>query len=200
MRYHELTEATEIHTDALWIMETLSKDCKPFLNLIGSQVTKYKLYRGINTRRMREGMPSLIRKQIRLDDRRPMSSAQEKHDRYNHFFEEVFGAPFRNSLFATGSFKMAQFYGTPLMVFPIGEFDWLWSQDINDLALDIPWPAMGGFVNVPPSQEVVDRVLGEANYSINTNFTGAIESGNEIMIRCKEYYAVKPAVFKEINF
>ena len=51
---------------------------------------------------------------------------------------------------------------------------------------------------MPPSQDVVDEKLGSLNYTINSNFIGAIESGNEIMIRCDEYYATKIAVFKDL--
>jgi hypothetical protein len=193
----KIAEATEIHSDAQWIMERLSKDCKPFLNLIGSEVTKYKLYRGMPFMKKAD---SMTKKQIRLDDRKPMSSAQVKHDRYNHFFQEEFGAPFRNALFATGSFRMAQYYGAPFMVFPIGKFEWLWSPDVNDMALDIRWPAVGGQINVPPSQEVVDDKLPAYAYRHNYDLPKAIKSGNEIMIRCKEYYAVKKIVFAEVNF
>ena len=174
----KIAEATEIHTDAQWIMERLSKDCKPFLNLIGSQVTKYKLYRGMPFMKKAD---SMTKKQIRLDDRKPMSSAQVKHERYNHFFQEVFGQPFRNAMFATGSHKMAQYYGEPFMVFPIGKFDWLWSPDVNDMALDIQWPHIGGFGNVPPSQEAVDDKLEFAEYRMNHDLPKAIKSGNEIL-------------------
>jgi len=131
-----------------------------------------------------------LKKKVRLDNRNPMSSAQIKHERYNNFFEEMFGEPFRNSLFVTGDYGQASHYGNIYMVVPIGHFDWMWSPDINDLALDIPWPSVGGHINVPPSQDTVDTILGNANYTINSNLGGAIQSGNEIMIRCDEYYAI----------
>ena len=196
MRYYELTEKTEIHIDAMHIMQTISKNCKPFLKLIGSQVTTYPLYRGMEAASHPE---SITKKQVRLDNRRPMSSAQIKHDRYNLYFQEVFGAPFRNALFASGDRKMAQFYGYPFVVFPIGEFEFIWSPDVNDMALDIQWPQAGGWINVPPSQEAVDDKLEFAGYR-DRDLPQAIKSGNEIMIRCKEYYAVRTAVFQEINF
>ena len=185
----------EVTDDTGWILKLIKKDCKPFLNLINNQINEYKLYRGLEAASHPE---SITKKQIRLNDRRPMSSAQEKHDRYNHYFEEVFGAPFRNALFASGDRAMAQFYGYPFVVFPIGEFEFIWSPDVNDMALDIQWPSVGGFVNVPPSQEVVDDKLEFAGYRKNIDLAQAIKSGNEIMIRGKEYYAVRTAVFQDL--
>ena len=183
-----LYELTEKGPD---ILATIEKDCKPFLSLIGGDISKYRMFRGMPFSR---NSGNIFRKQIRLDDRRPMSTADIKHDRYNHFFQEVYGQPFRNSLFATGDRKMAKYYGYPFVVFPIGNFDWLWSKDVNDLALDIHFPPVAGFHNVPPTQEVIDDKLEFAGYRKNHDLPGAIKSGNEIMIRGKEYYAVRTAV------
>jgi len=183
-----LYELTEKGPD---ILATIEKDCKPFLSLIGGDISKYRMFRGMPFSR---NSGNIFRKQIRLDDRRPMSTADIKHDRYNHFFQEVYGQPFRNSLFATGDRKMAKYYGYPFVVFPIGNFDWLWSKDVNDLALDIHFPPVAGFHNVPPSQEVIDDKLEFAGYRKNHDLKAAIASGNEIMIRGKEYYAVRTAV------
>ena len=180
MRIVEVTEPN--------IIETIKKDCKPFLQLINGDIMEYTLWRG-----MLQALPAGIqRKDVRLDDREPLSSNPSKHEKFNNYFERAFGAPFRNSAHCTGKRKIAKMYGMAYVVFPIGKFDWVWSPKVADLTMDIVWPTPGGWTNVPPSQEVVDEKLSKAGYTKNKNLKAAIKSGNEIMIRCKEYYAVEP--------
>lgn len=193
MKIIELTESEPKDRDE--ILKLIKKDCKPFLQRIGNKIGTYKLYRGLG---FDSDNNNILRKKVRLHDRRPMSTAQIKHERYNEFFEVMFGEPFRNSLFVSGNEDMAKFYGEPYVIFPIGDFDWVWSTAIEDIAMDITWANVGAWVNIPPGQKEVDEKLGSLNYTINSNFLGAIESGNEIMIRCKEYYATKIHVFKDM--
>ncbi len=193
MKIIELIESEP--TDRDEILKLIKKDCKPFLQRIGNKIGSYKLYRGMG---FAENKDTIVRKSVRLGDRRPMSTAQSKHDRYNKFFVTMFGEPFRNALFVSGDEDMAKYYGEPYVIFPIGDFDWVWSTAINDIAMDIRWPDVNGWVNMPPDQITVDEKLGSLNYTINSNFIGAIKSGNEIMIRGKEYYATKIHVFKDL--
>ena len=183
----KINEITDQKTTAL---KKIKADCKPFLKIIGYDINEYPLYRGMSG-------TGFQHKTVRLTNRSPMSTALTKHDRYNHYFEETFGQPFRNSMFASGSIQMAFFYGRVFRVFPIGNFDWLWSPQIEDIALDIKWPIIGGQHNVPPSQEAVNAKLDTLDYNMNSDIRGAIKSGNEIMIRCSEYYAVLESVFKD---
>jgi len=193
MRHYELiNEDTESHPN---ILAAITKDCQPFLSRLGGKLGDHPLYRGMNGDNALKG---LTRKKVRLFDREPMSTARIKHERYNNYFEEMYGEPFRNSLFATGSIEQANYYGAVHAVFPIGEFSWLWSPIIEDMAIDIRWPSVGGFVNVPSSQKAVDDVLSRSQYQVDSNLKGAIESGHEIMIRCDEYYAISKKIFDGI--
>ena len=132
----------------------------------------------------------IVRRKVRLDDRTPMSTAQVTHDRFNAYFQEKFGAPFRNSLHTSGDGGHASSYGNLFEIYPIGDFEFVWSPKVNDIAFDVIFPPVGGFTNVPRSQEVINKKLDTMQYT-NKNLIGAIESGNEIMIRSKSYYAVK---------
>jgi len=184
----------EITVDRDYILNLIKKDSKPFLNRIGGDFSYYAMYRGMEN----ETQP-FIRKQVRLNDRKPMSSAQIKHARYNQYFEETFGQPFRNSLHVSGEREMAEYYGNVYVIFPIGNFDWLWSPEVKDMALDIRWPMVGGQINVPPSQDAVTDKLDTLDYHMNSDLKGAILTGFEIMIRCKEYYAIDLQTFNEIT-
>ena len=193
MRHYELIN--EIKGSYPNILATIQKDCQFFINRVGD-IGKYPMYRGMDSTGK-----GLIRKKVRLDNRNPLSSAQIKHERYNNYFEEMYGEPFRNALFASGSVDQAYNYGDVHVVFPIGEFSWLWSPVVGDMALDIHWPSLNphGFSNVPPSQELVDDVLSRSQYQIDSDLKGAIKSENEIMIRCDEYYAISKKIFDGIT-
>ena len=186
----------ELESDNKYILTAIEKDCQPFLNRIGKDIGNYPMFRGME---FHKNADNLIRKKVHLDDRTPMSSAKIKHDRYNAWFEDIFGEPFRNALFVSGGRDVARSYGEPFVVFPIGHFDWVWSTQVGDMAIDIRWPNMGGFINVPPNQEVVNSTLDNLDYNLNHDLKGAIKSSNEIMIRCEEYYAVKYKAFRELT-
>ena len=135
------------------------------------------------------------RKEVRLTNRTPHATDELRHERFNDFFSRKFGYPFRNSVFATGDSMDAAVYGNGIhVIFPIGDFDFLWSPYVRDMTYDLKWEPIGGFSHVPPSQDLVDKTLNNVEYQV-TDFKGAIISGKEIMIRCKEYYAVDWRVF-----
>ena len=167
------------------VHKTIIKHCQPFLKMIDNRIEDYIMWRGMNESKQ------IIRKSVRLDDRKPESTAQDKHEKLNTYFIETFGEPFRNSIHVTGSSSQAHDYGELYTIFPIGNFRFIWSPKVNDIAISIRWPQPGGWSNFPPSQEVVNEIMDQQEYS-DRDLPQAIKSGNEIMIRCDEYYAVHP--------
>ena len=91
------------------------------------------------------------------------------------WFIENFGAPYRNSVHVTGNIYQTEDYGSPFAIFPIGDFTFVWSPTVSDIAVDIKWPSVGGFQNVPPSQDIVDKGLTKADYR-NTDLKAAIQN------------------------
>ena len=180
------------------ILSIIKKNCGPFLTAINNQITDYPLYRGAKWNQPALLFEPLIRKTARLDDRRPKDTNKLKHARINDYFIRTFDEPFRNSVHVTGDEHQASFYGRVFMMFPIGEFTFLWSPHIIDIAFDIKWPAVGNFANVPPTQEVVDDVIGNLDYH-TVDLITAIKSKVEIMIRCEEYYIILPSTFNEVT-
>lgn len=174
------------------LIPMIEKNCQPFLESIGQDVDTYKLFRGMRT----VVGTAIQRKQVRLDKRDPAQTEEPTHRKINNFFTKEFGAPFRNAVFATGNSIEASVYGNAVhVIYPIGDFTFLWSPVVKDQTYDLKWHYLGGFSNVPPTQKLVDQTLRDVEYTMN-DMKKAILSKSEIMIRCKEYYAVDMRVFK----
>lgn len=181
-------------------VKLIRRDCKPFLNEV-QYPAMYKLYRGMNSENS-----AFFKKNVRLTDRTPSDMPQNMHDRLNKFFTIKFGAPFRNALFVSGSSSMAMEYGNETyVIFPIGEFKFLWSPQVPDLwnIWDELRPLQGGMTD--EEFKKVEKEQFEKFYNRylttfqDTDLKAAIKSNHEIMLRCKSYYAVvyeSPIYFK----
>jgi len=162
-------------------METVKLDSQPYLKEIDYNLRGNQLYRGvINTTK------PFIAKTVRLKNRNPKDTSLDLHNKINGYFQEIYGAPFRNSIHVTSDLDQASEYasntiktGNVYIIFPVGQFDFLWSPAVSDMldsTMSEPWP------------ELVDKTL--STYQ-TTDLIAAIRSGHEIMIRSKEYYGLK---------
>jgi len=154
----------------------IGKNCKPYLNQVNNPLS---LLRGI------DGVEdTVIKKRIRLDNRQPLGMSKKTQQILNNYFEENFNAPFRFSMLCTGNMSLADNFGYPYVVFPIGDFKFLWSSKIEDIN-DVMWE------NDLDGQEIpITRLLNNANYR-TTDINAAIASNNEIMIRANGYYGIR---------
>lgn len=166
------------------IKELIQRDCQPYLAQINNNVKDNNLFRG-----MKRNPKNIITKQGRLDDRKPLNTKDDKHQQMNEYFKNKFGEAFRNSVFVTGDVNEAFKYGEERVVFPIGEFSFCWSPKIKDTTMNVRWPKVQGY-DIGATQDQIDALFDGYNYS-NTDLLKAIQSGNEIMLRCNSYYAVK---------
>jgi len=165
------------------------RDCQYFLSQVDHP---FSLYRGMFGQTQK-----FIKKQVRLEHRRPSEMDREHHFTINNYFTEAFGEPFRNALFATGDADGSGYFGSNYFIFPIGKFTFLWSSRIDDLNFHMHDLLDDLFKNrtspVPPTRsqkaEGLIKALRTVNYRTD-NFQEAVKSGSEIMIRCKEYYAM----------
>lgn len=178
------------------VFEHINKHCQPYLKMINYDLEAYPLYRGI-----RYEDQDFIIKDIRLDDRHPSDSSVDVHNIVNEYFQAKFGAPYRNAMFASGAMASAEVYGEKYMVFPIGQFTFLWSHNVIDLqvdhadkieaALENSWrAAAGASADIDPNEfDHPEHYLDELEYQ-TTELKTAIKSGNEIMFRGKQYFAI----------
>lgn len=178
----------------------IGQECQPYLKQ--TEPGRY-MYRGLGDPG-RGSIEPMLKKDVRLDKRTPMDSTDDLHALINDYFIEKHGAPFRNAMFATGDRALAGEYGKIYSVFPIGNFEFLWSPDVKDL-----WAASSSYRNArvryttrPKHMwkegerdkywtQVQDQFKKEilAGY-VSKDLSAAIESGKEIMVRSKSYYAI----------
>lgn len=176
-------------------LEEFKEDCSFILSKLRGGGLENLLYRG-----MKGPRPDFVFATW-TDRERPLHTRVEYHDLFNDFFIDKFGAPARNWMFATGNRDTAEMYANPSLcvIFPIGQFDWICAQDSK--LQDLYTLSSGIESNVtlddsiPESKErkeILARLrieLEKAKWWHNTNLQDCIESGNEIMIKCKHYYS-----------
>lgn len=145
----------------------------------------------------------IILKDVRLDDRKPLDSDDVTHSFLNSEFTKLYGAPFRNAMFMSGSARDTLRYGHTFQVFPVGQFKFIWSPTVNDLWVEAR--DLRRAYAMPDGHGNEEEQLKNQKYKadvkkefhekvIATYQTGdmkaALASGKEIMVRCKQYYAV----------
>ena len=194
------------------IIETLQKECKPFLREIRNCTSRY-LIRGKKTE------ISTFRKIKRRKDRKPMSMAPKYMEFLDNVFEKVFGwRPRTTGVFAEFSKTIKSGYGEPYFIFPIGKFRYIYSNDVEDLFLDDfikapvtwhPWKNEIVFNDkivsrMYSSQELEDMSKEEVmedwikNAFKNKNLCKA-KNGYEIMFDCDQYYLVNPKYYETLQ-
>ena len=104
------------------ILEKIKADCQPFL-----KEARYPVWRGMNG--VKSGM--LI---SHPTDRAPRDSKPYMNMLLNAGIELAFGVRDirQNCFFGTGDASSVTVYGTPYLIFPRGEFKFIWSPTISD--------------------------------------------------------------------
>jgi len=116
-----LTESKE-YLDWKEIKQVIKLDCQPFLK------EKVILYRGGGY--FGDGM---IYKKLRTD-RIPTDLPRKLHDAFDNVTNKKYGFKARSeSVFATPNIVTANRYDKPNLIFPKGDFKYIWSPDIKDL-------------------------------------------------------------------
>jgi hypothetical protein len=126
MRLQQYINEEESNIDK--ILSVLQKDCKPFLKELDSNFVWRGTHRNIN---------AIKELKSRLENRRPSDTDAEVHYHINELFKKKFKWYARNGVFATGNYQIARDYGKPFMFFPIGNFKYVWSPDIEDFFTEI---------------------------------------------------------------
>ena len=102
----------------------------------------------------------------------------ELHKAFDKAAKKKFGwKPRSEGMFCVGNKEVAKYYGLAYSVWPIGTFKFIWSDEVDD------------FFNEYEDADPTDMINVIGMYT-NKNLEGAIRDGAEIMVKCKEYYAV----------
>ena len=178
-----------------WLVQ-IAQRCQPYIKEVGWDYI-FRLYRGVYS-----DVGEFIQKNVRLENRKPKSMDPFLYDQINNYFIEKFGAPFRNSMLATGDLHHTIRFGEVYVVFPRGDFKYLWGENVDDfnfaysdfLASDVVDKNVEGSVWSYDNQDLISDLFMEHFIKKvkwhTTDLKKAIDEEVEIMIRCKQYYGI----------
>ena len=191
----ERDSTEEEDADFNTLVEMIKKDCAPFLQAIDGAGF---LYRGVQTNSGRNVLNSIVyyEKKVRTD-RKPLSTEPRLSKIVDDWFEKKFGFRARQeTMFARGEnaqLSSLQGYGTPCVVFPIGSFEFVWSEKVFDLYTNLYIPSnVTGTENITAAAE---KFLEDAEFK-STGMDDAVQSRMEVLVKCPSYYAV-PLQYRE---
>lgn len=179
-------------------VETVYHDCHPFIKEIRYSPRNYSLFRGMQSIPLTD-QQIITHSQVR-QQRQPRTTPNDIHQLLDQFMQIKFGHPYRSqSLIATGFGPVAAHFGHPYVVWPVGDFTFLWSRKINDL-----WHER------PDMKELIEQLQQAFNHEkriemkkqltqiykqfkfTTQDLPKAVLSGHEIMINCDSYYITHP--------
>ena len=94
----------------------------------------------------------------------------------------------RNSVHVSGDVEEATTYGRVFVIFPIGNFDITWSPEVKAL--------MGALVK---DGKAIAKLKDLLHTYKTDDLLAGIRSGNEILVKCNEYYKLDLALWREIS-
>lgn len=169
-------------------------DCRPALNTF-LDLGEYKLYRGMTERNTVYKDEDLQPVEM-LTQRRPRDTGEMVHQAMDQWFYENFGIKYRSqAISCTSDYYDAVEYGTPHLIFPIGKFRYIWSPDANDVGVKVDGKTIGrmdgpiAHYNQEDVYKIVSDILEDMTFW-ESKPDQAMDSGNEIMVHTKHYYAI----------
>jgi len=168
------------------IIEAIKDQCAPFLSLVQKEpeTTRF-LYRAANAKETNWWRRDAIR------DRKPRNMPYCLHEAGDEWFSHRFGVRFRGAgIFCFGRYEEAEQYArsdkrSVFAIFPIEAFQFCWSTQVKDIHVYI-----GEEEARKMSREEYVGKLSRLDYR-ESDLLAAIDSGNEVMLACKRYYAVQ---------
>lgn len=176
------------------VIKAIKQHCQPYLKSIDNDIEQYRMFRG-----MRGTDAVVMTGRVRLDKRSPKNTGDETHKYINRYFQVRYGERFRDAMFVSGSADFAKDYGNLFLVFPRGEFTFIWSPnviDIFDIDGDID-EAMYPFDG--PGLDSVDvkslfKYMDTLKYQTD-DMKEALFSQKEVMVRTQAYYGINLTEF-----
>ena len=193
----------ETNPDPQKVLLLIKKNCKPYLQQKAK--APLQLFRGTKALEYEDFLEITPRK-----DRQPRDTPQKIHKKFDQLFLKYHGIKARSEgVFTTSDNTVSSFYGINGIVFPIGNFKYLWNPNVKDLSTD----PNGANITKPWYKKIFDElmVLVTKDYENiddmleniikkykSTDLKNAMKSGNEVMIFCKKYYMVDTLYYSEI--
>jgi hypothetical protein len=188
MRFRQfITEATKFDE------KRFIQDCHPCLSQLElskdpEQDVSYKVpFRGMPpTRTAKTGWAIIEHTKYR----KPKDTPLLVHNAMNEMFKRRFGWNARDGLFVTGSDIFARTFGPTHVVFPIGEFKFVWSEEIEDVYGDLVEPLLDDDWDEDWETNEIHFQNDLTGFSwSDKDLPEALKSRHEIMVSCSSYYA-----------
>jgi hypothetical protein len=166
-------------------IDFIKTNCQPWLEACGDNF----IWRGVKRNRLIvHGDHEVYAVYDVRKDRSPSDSKREAHDYMDKIMVDMLGWAGRSEgLFVTGNYHVATDYGKPCMIFPIGEFEFIWNTRVDDAINAVHW------TDLKTDDENKDYIYQEYGLDLSDkDIVSAIKSGHEIMVRCDKYVAILP--------
>lgn len=209
--------------DEQTLISFLNENCQPLIKEVGDikKYLKNPLLRGSRTLSQKEKI-SLNNKHVFINgfigttriDRKPKDTFAFITKFVDDTLEDKFGwKPRTQGLFVSSEYETVRDYGRVFAIFPIGEFEFLYSPKIKDLTINLSkklktanplWKSYSSYggISMPPEEDYPD-MLKEVNkaikYFTNKDLNMAIELQSEISIKCSKYLAITLDDLKRLN-
>jgi len=186
------------------IATLIYNNCKPYIKEAKIQTNDTNnLYRAVSA----DDDVIFMKRNTRLTNRNPRDTSQVVHDLANDYFISIAGKPFRNAVFATNQpgIKFYNSIGMAYAMYPIGDFEYLYSVKIHDLTefLNSEFDHLATLASHLDSTEsdLILKALKSANYVHNEGLEKVINlpQPSEVMIWCDSYYLVDIDVAIDVN-
>lgn len=178
------------------VLNMVKDDCQQFLHRAASKGKFHALYSGLPA----EKWPT-HEVQVRKD-KAPIPTPKRIQDSFDRVMSEMYSKEFRSdSFYATGDPEMASKRGIKHLVFPIGRFEYLWSDKIADLIKgfgseeDITdeegmyWD-MQEAADSDAEDKIVKAFLKDNEFILSKDLKRCADKGHDAMIDCKYFYAI----------
>ena len=194
----KITESANLNNPEI-VIQFIKENCKPYLLAKGN-------YNGQLFRGQYDIDKNFFIGKVRKN-REPERTELQLHFLLDKAFLKIFGWKARSQgLFVSGDWGTAATYGDPYVIFPIGEFKFVWSPDYADL-YTVPI-LTGELTDDDPAVKKWKKANKKGRYEIlkqrpdilenflkydytNKNLIKAIKSNNEIAVACEKYIAIK---------
>ena len=167
----------EDEAQRLEMIETIKKECKPWLRLIKPILGSEKYF----IRQSKRGNNFFVKVATR-SDRRPLDSSKKVHNAFNKALEKRFGwRPRSEGVFV---WPVSENPSIGYFFYPIGEFKYVWSPRVGDLFTT----AVRNAVEID-IEEFVPTYTNRDLLDVFNTFPGRMFK-SEVMFKCSQYYLV----------
>ena len=170
------------------LKQLLKRDCKKFLN-----ESDKLLWRG-TFKTVKDWLTIAPRK-----DRSPMSTGWNMHEWADRYFQKYFGWKARSEgVFVSPKYHTASYYGNPCMFFPIGNYKYIWSPDIEDFTFDVDGAIASKKIKLTIPIDTNTLIGKELDTLMKSYVSKGLNKNkeSEIMFKCDKYYLVN-SVYKD---